>query len=88
MYSCFIKNARCATRIHNKVLKRSLIVKFLLERAFDCQSAVRKNEHKRNVEQCKSGSNIAKHAWTQEHKINFNTCKILDKATYRHRATQ
>ncbi len=24
----FIKNARCATRIHNKVLRRSLIVKF------------------------------------------------------------
>ena len=47
----------------------------------------RKKEHKRNVKQCKSGSNIAKHAWTQDHKINFNECEILDKATYRHRAT-
>ena len=36
----FIKNASCATRIHNKVLKRSLIVKFILTRAVDCQSAV------------------------------------------------
>ena len=47
----------------------------------------RKKEHKRNVKQCKSGSNIAKHAWTQDHKINFDECEILDKATYRHRAT-
>jgi hypothetical protein len=34
-------------------------------RAFE----TRKKEHKTNVQQCKSGSNIAKHAWTQEHKI-------------------
>ncbi len=47
----------------------------------------RKKEHKRNVKQCKSGSNIAKHAWTQNHNINFDECKVLDKATYRHRAT-
>ena len=46
-----------------------------------------KNEHKRNVEQFKSGSNIAKHAWTHDHKINFDDCKIIDKATYRHRTT-
>ncbi len=47
----------------------------------------RKKKHKRNVKQCKSGSNIAKHAWTQNHKINFDECEVLDKATYRHRAT-
>ena len=47
----------------------------------------KKGTYKRNVEQCKSGSYIAKHAWTQDHKINFDTCKILDKPTYRHRAT-
>ncbi len=35
----------------------------------------RKKEHKRNVKQCKSGSNIAKHAWTQNHKINFDECE-------------
>ena len=52
-------------------------------RAFE----TRKKEHKRNVEQFKSGSNIAKHAWTHDHKINFDDCKILDKATYRHRTT-
>jgi hypothetical protein len=42
---------------------------------------------KRYVQQYKSGSNIAKHAWTQDHKINFDECKIIDKATYRNRAT-
>ena len=35
----------------------------------------------------KSGSNITKHAWTHHHKFNFDDCKILDKATYRHRTT-
>ena len=39
------------------------------------------------MKQSKSGSNIAKHVWTQDHKINFDECEILDKATYRHRAT-
>ena len=47
----------------------------------------RKKGHERNAEQFKSGSNLAKHAWTQGHKINFDECKILDKATYRHRKT-
>ena len=41
----------------------------------------KKNEHKKNVEQFKSGSNIAKHAWKHDHKINFDDCKIIDKAT-------
>jgi hypothetical protein len=45
-----------------------------------------KKEHKRNLKQSKSGSNIAKYAWTQDHKINFDECEILDKATYRQRA--
>ena len=50
----------------------------------------RKKEHERNVQQFKSGSNIAKHAWTQDHKINFDECKILvlDETTYRQRKTQ
>ena len=47
----------------------------------------RKKEHIRNVKQFKPGSNMAKHAWTQDHKINFDECKILDKATCPHRTT-
>ena len=46
-----------------------------------------KKEHKRNIEQFKSGCNKAKHAWTHDHKINFDDRQILDKATYRHRTT-
>ena len=30
-------------------------------------------EHRRNVELSKSGSNIANHAWTNNHKIDFNS---------------
>ena len=47
----------------------------------------RKKEHKRNVEHYKPGSNISKHAWTHDHKINFDDCEILEKATYRHKTT-
>lgn len=42
--------------------------------------------NKREVEQSKSGSNIGKHAWTHDHKINFDACTTLDKATYQYGA--
>ncbi len=47
----------------------------------------RKKEHMKNVEKHKAGSNIANHAWSFDHKIDFQNCKIIDKANYRHRAT-
>ena len=46
----------------------------------------RRKEHVRNVELCKSGSNIASHAWTNNHKIDFNW-KIIDRGNFRHRRT-
>lgn len=45
----------------------------------------RRKEHKRNVEQCKRGSNIANHAWANDHRIDFKNGKIIDKGNYRHR---
>ena len=47
----------------------------------------RKKEHVRNVKQFKDGSNIAKHAWSNDHKIDFENSKIIDKGNYRHRST-
>ncbi len=47
----------------------------------------RRKEHMRNVKQLKDGSNIAKHAWTFDHKIDFGSSKIIDKGNYRHRLT-
>ena len=47
----------------------------------------RKKEHIRNVKLFKDGSNIAKHAWTFDHKIDFGSSKIIDKGNYRHRLT-
>jgi hypothetical protein len=41
----------------------------------------------KNVEKHKAGSNIANHAWSYDHKIDFDNGKIIDKANYRHRAT-
>lgn len=47
----------------------------------------RKKEHIKNIEKHKAGSNIANHAWSHDHKIDFINCKIIDKASYRHRKT-
>ena len=47
----------------------------------------RRKEHKRNVQYNNIGSNIANHAWTNNHSIDFNTGKIIDKGNYRHRRT-
>ena len=47
----------------------------------------RKKEHIRNVKNCKKGSNIAKHAWDYDHKINFENGKVIDSGNYRTRKT-
>ncbi len=47
----------------------------------------RKKEHERNVKKCKTGSNIANHAWANDHRIDFKNGKIIDKGSYRHRST-
>jgi hypothetical protein len=47
----------------------------------------RQKEHRRNVELYKSGSNIANHAGTNHHRIDFNSGKIIDKGNYQHRET-
>ncbi len=47
----------------------------------------RRKEHIRNVKQFKDGSNIAKYAWTFDHKIDFGSSKIINKGNYRHRLT-
>ena len=41
----------------------------------------------RNVRKCKVGSNIAKHAWDNDHAIDFDNCKVIDRANFRHRGT-
>ena len=37
--------------------------------------------------QCKVGPNIAKHAWDNDHAIDFANCKVIDRANVRHRGT-
>ena len=37
----------------------------------------------RNIKHCTKGSNVAKHAWTFNHAIDFNNSKIIDKANNR-----
>ena len=41
----------------------------------------------RNIKHCTKGSNVAKHAWTFNHVIDFNNSKIIDKANNRSRKT-
>ena len=45
----------------------------------------RRKEHKRNVQHNKICSNIATNAWINNHSIDFNNGKIIDKGNYRHR---
>ena len=47
----------------------------------------RRKEHERNVKNCKKGSNIANHAWANDHRIDFANGKIIDTTSYRHRST-
>ena len=48
----------------------------------------RKKEHIRNVKKCRVGSNTAKHAWDNDHAIDFANCKVIDRqANFRHRGT-
>ena len=47
----------------------------------------RKKEHIRNVKTCANGSNIAKHAWSFEHRIDFDNSSVIDKGSFRVRKT-
>ena len=47
----------------------------------------RKKEHIRSVKNCKKGSNIGKHAWDLDHRIDFNNGKVIDSGNYRTRKT-
>ena len=46
-------------------------------------SSMRKKDHIRNVKLCKTGSNIAAHAWYNNHSIDFNTARVIDKGNFR-----
>ena len=41
----------------------------------------------RSVKNCKKGSNIAKHAWDLNHRIDFNNGKVIDSGNYWTRKT-
>ena len=47
----------------------------------------RKKEHSRNVKMHTKGSNVANHAWSKNHQIDFGNALLIDKADYRHLKT-
>ena len=54
------------------------------------QGDLSKREEKNILEVCKKlkkGSNIAKHAWDLNHRIDFNNGKAIDSGNYRTRKT-
>ena len=59
------------------------ITTFTIGRCFE----TRKKEHVRNVKTCANGSNIAKHAWSFDHRIDFNNSSVIDKGSFRIRKT-
>ena len=49
--------------------------------------STREKEHIRNVKPCKTGSNIAAHAWRNNHSVDFNNARVIDKGNVRIRKT-
>ena len=47
----------------------------------------RKKEHQRNLKNYTRGSNIANHAWQNNHSIDFDGATVIDKGNYRIRRT-
>ena len=45
----------------------------------------RKKEHIRNVKCCNKGSNVANHAWMNDHQIDLKNARVIDKGDYRER---
>lgn len=50
----------------------------LLVRQVDHLIETLKKEHIRNVKNCQKDSNIAKHAWDNDHRIDFDNAEVLD----------
>ena len=69
--------------------KGILVVKFwrALKGLFTTCFETRKKEHIRNVKTCANGSNIAKHAWSFDHRIDFDNSSVIDKGSFRVRKT-
>ena len=49
--------------------------------------STRKTKHIRNVKICTTCSNIAVHAWRNNHSIDFNNSRVIDKGIFRIRKT-
>ena len=47
----------------------------------------RRKEHQRNLKNYTRGSNIANHAWQNNHSIDFDGATVIDKGNYRIRRT-
>ena len=47
----------------------------------------RKKEHQRNLKNYAKGSNVANHAWKNNHTIDFDNACVIDKGNYRVRKT-
>ena len=46
-----------------------------------------KKEYIRNVKYYNKGSNVANHAWMNDHQIDFKNARVIDKGDYRVRKT-
>ena len=47
----------------------------------------RKKEHQRNLKNYAKGSNVANHAWQNNHSIDFENACVIDEGNYRVRKT-
>ena len=51
------------------------------------QKGLRRKEHQRNLKNYIKGSNVANHAWQNNHSIDFDNACVIDKGNYRVRKT-
>ncbi len=74
----------------SRIIKGEVSVDYIGYHGIDpdnCFFETCKKEHIRNVKTCANGSNIAKHAWLFDHRIDFENSSVIDKGTFRIRKT-
>ena len=69
-----LTSKKCLKRLYKKVGAT------LVKRGDLSQRA--RNNTVRNVKLCKKGSNVAQHAWNNDHRIDLKQCQVIDKGNF------
>ena len=88
------RNLRLPNQDLHQIGKRTLSIKSPVRTAHGIISEKRvdaytleKKEHIRNTKVFKSGSNVASHAWLEDHTIDFENARVIERGNSRVRKT-